>query len=362
MYKISKRIEDAETLPGNIYHSNELYEGAKEKIFAKSWQVIGNKDLSRLNGDLYPFYYMENYIDEPLLLARNQEGKLNCMSNVCTHRGNILIEHPCQGSEITCCYHGRRFDLNGCFKSMPEFQNVENFPTERDHLTHLPLKDFASNYFTSLDPAFDFEEVYDNMRERLSFMNLDELIFDESRSQDYLVKANWALYVENYLEGFHIPFVHPSLAKAIDFKNYSSEIYPYHNLQLGIVKSGEPVFDIPEGHPDYGLNVGAYYYWVFPNLMFNFYPWGLSLNIIKPLDQKMTKVSFQSFVANPQMLGKGAGGDLDTVEKEDEAIVEKVMKGVGSRFYDKGRYSVRLEKGVHHFHSLIADFLNKGES
>lgn len=357
MKAIDKDIKKAETLPGKIYHSDIMFETAKEKFFASSWQVIGPTTLCRLNGDIHPFSYMENYLEEPLILVRDHQNQIRCLSNVCTHRGNILVEHPCSGREITCCYHGRRFGLDGCFKSMPEFSEVENFPTERDHLTQLSLKSFAGNWFTSLSPAFNFETVFDDIKNRLSFLSLDQLILDDEKSQDYLVKANWALYVENYLEGFHIPFVHPSLAKSIDFKNYSSEIGEYHNLQLGIVKSGEPQFEIPEGHQDYGKNVGAYYYWVFPNLMFNFYPWGLSLNIIQPIDKKLTRVSFKSFILDPTMLGKGAGGDLDTVEKEDEAIVEKVMKGVGSRFYDKGRYAPRLEQGVHHFHQLIVKFL-----
>ena len=55
---------------------------------------------------------------------------------------------------------------------------------------------------------------------------------------------------------------------------------------------------------------------------------------------------------------KGAGRDLDKVEMEDEEIVQQVQKGIRSRFYDKGRYSVTREQGTHHFHRLIAEFMN----
>jgi choline monooxygenase len=55
---------------------------------------------------------------------------------------------------------------------------------------------------------------------------------------------------------------------------------------------------------------------------------------------------------------KGAGSDLGKVELEDEEIVQQVQKGVRSRFYKHGRYSVSREKGTHHFHRLLAQFLS----
>ena len=94
-------------------------------------------------------------------------------------------------------------------------------------------------------------------------------------------------------------------------------------------------------------------------MMFNFYPWGLSVNIVKPIETKKTKIEFISFVWDESKLNIGAGADLDKVELEDEEIVQRVQKGVGSRFYKHGRFSPRMEKGVHHFHSLISNFMFK---
>jgi len=109
-------------------------------------------------------------------------------------------------------------------------------------------------------------------------------------------------------------------------------------------------------HP--GKEIAAYYFWVFPNMMFNFYPWGLSLNIVKPLSPSLTKVEFRTYIWDETKLEHGAGSILDKVEREDEDIVEKVQKGVSSRFYKHGRYSPKMEKGIHHFHSLITEFIN----
>jgi len=127
---------------------------------------------------------------------------------------------------------------------------------------------------------------------------------------------------------------------------------------LGLAKENEPCFDLPSTSPDYGKRVAGYYFWVFPNMMFNFYPWGLSLNIVQPLGVSETKVSFLTYVFDKSKLNTGAGSGLDEVEHEDEEVVENVQKGVRSRFYSHGRYSPKREQGTHHFHSLIAEFIH----
>ncbi|MEM8930292.1 MAG: SRPBCC family protein, partial [Acidobacteriota bacterium] len=101
--------------------------------------------------------------------------------------------------------------------------------------------------------------------------------------------------------------------------------------------------------------IAAYYYWLFPNTMLNFYPWGLSVNVVRPLAVNRTKVSFLTYVWDPSKLGDGPGADLDRVEREDEAVVEGVQRGLRSRFYDRGRFSPTREQGVHHFHRLLAE-------
>jgi choline monooxygenase len=271
-----------------------------------------------------------------------------------------MVYEPCSAQKhLRCKYHGRAFHLDGKFISMPEFKDVENFIPENNHLHHLPLYQWGPLLFTQLQQGLGPELFFREMETRIGWLPIDKLVFDTSRSKDYDIKANWALYCENYLEGFHIPFVHPGLNAFLDFKDYSTEVFKYANLQLGISKGDEHCFDMPAGHPDEGKNIAAYYFWVFPNMMFNFYPWGLSLNVVQPIDEGHTKVSFLSFVFDESKLGAGAGSGLDTVEREDEEVVENVQQGIRSRFYHFGRYATQREQGTHHFHSLLADFINQ---
>ena len=359
IFQVHPNIAKAKTIDTSIYTNEEYFELAKEKIFAPSWQFIGSKELVKFSGDVQPLTLLPGYLNEPLMLTKDINENIHCLSNVCTHRGNLVAYKACsKARNLRCKYHGRLFELDGKLISMPEFKEVEDFPCEDDNLPVLPLYSWGNLLFTSLQPKEDAHIYFQEMMQRLSWLPINEFVLRPDLSKTFDVDANWALYCENYLEGFHIPFVHTGLNAAIDFTDYSTELfYPFSSLQIGISKTGENYFDLPSSSPDYGKKVAAYYFWVFPNMMFNFYPWGLSINIIQPLAVDKTKVSFRFYVWKEELRSTGAGGELDKVEMEDEEIVQQVQKGIRSRYYKHGRYSVTREKGTHHFHQLLAHFL-----
>lgn len=355
---IDPDIRKAETLPSEFYRSEDIYNSLKVKVFKKCWHLICDTDKIKIPGTVYPYTLLDGYLNEPLLLTRDLNDNIHNLSNVCTHRGNILVENADVVNNMKCRYHGRRFELDGCFRSMPECEDAINFPRPEDNLSNVPFEIWHKFIFASLFPRYTHNDVFKNITSRLEGAVINEMFYEPSRSRDYLVKCNWALYVENYLEGFHIPFVHSSLNEVIDYGSYTTELYDHCNLQLGVAKPGEECFRLHETSPDYGSEIAAYYWWIFPNMMLNYYPWGLSINIVKPLAADLTKVSFITYVSDPAKLDKGAGAGLDRVEREDEAIVEMVQKGMQSSFYKTGRYSPKREQGVHHFHRLLTDYLN----
>lgn len=356
---VHEDIRQAETLPSTLYTDPALYERAKERIFARSWQWAADTDSVKVPGQVTPFTLLEGCLDEPLLLTRDGDDRLHCLANVCTHRGNLLVPSPGHERALRCRYHGRRFGLDGTFQQMPEFEGVVGFPSPCDNLPKIAFGAWGKFLFASLDPSLTLEELLAPMQARVGWLPLDEFSFDAARSRDHLVHTNWALYVENYLDGLHIPFVHYELANQLDYGSYATELYRWSNLQLGVAAEGEDHFDLPPHAPDYGQRIAAYYFWLFPNTMFNFYPWGLSVNVVRPLGVDLTRVSFLRYRWNSAKLGLGVGADtaVDRVEREDEAIVESVQKGVRSRFYSRGRYSPTREIGTHHFHRLLAETL-----
>ena len=357
LFEIDPDIRVARTLPARVYSDPEIFQLQRERLFARMWHYAGHDNLVKVAGQVHPFTLLPGALDEPLLLTRDQQDRLHCISNVCTHRGTLVVEGPGHEQQLRCRYHGRRFALDGRFHSMPEFERTVNFPSPSDDLPAVSLGGWTPFLMVSLAPAMPFDELVSPMRARLDGLPFSQLAFDAAGARDYLVNANWALYIDNYLEGFHIPYVHSSLATTLDYGEYAVELQRFSVMQLGIAKPGEPAFALPRGHPDHERAVAAYYFWLFPTTMFNVYPWGVSVNVVTPLAVDRTRVSFLPFVWDASKRDAGAGAGLDRVEREDEVIVESVQLGVRSRLYERGRYSPAREGGVHHFHRLLAEFM-----
>jgi choline monooxygenase len=353
-FSVEADIRDACTPPAWVYSSSAAFEAQRETVFARSWQLVADTDKLKVPGQVFPTTFLEGMLEEPIVLTRDGADVLHGLSNVCTHRANLVCPSESVEQVLRCRYHGRRFGLDGRFLSMPEFGEARGFPTRQDDLPRLELGTWGKLVFAALRPAIAFEEYLAPVRERCSWMPFPDATFDPTRSRNYLVNANWALYCENYLEGFHIPYIHAALSDALDYSAYRTELFAACSLQVGVARDDEAVFDLPGASPDHGQRVAAYYFWLFPNLMLNFYPWGLSVNIVRPLSVDRTRVAFLSYVWDPSRLEQGAGAALDRVEREDEAIVESVQKGMRSRLYERGRYSPSREQGVHHFHRLLA--------
>ena len=355
---VDKDIKLAETLPAKFYKNKNIFEITKERIFLRCWHWIGDNSFKNEGNFKIPIEILPKFLNEPLVLTITDKNKIKCFSNVCTHRGNILVHEKCKSKKIICNYHGRRFNGEGKFEFMPEFKETLNFPRESDHLHDFPIFVWNKLIFVGLNPSYSIDKVFEKINRRISFLPLENLQLHEDLSKDYSINANWALYCDNYLEGFHVPFVHKDLNEVLDYNSYDTEIDEYFNLQIGYAKNEDECFTIPKKHKDYGKKIAAYYYWLFPNLMLNIYPWGISINLVCPEGISKTKILFRSYVFDKSKLNSGASGDLDKVEMEDEEVVQSVQKGINSSFYNTGRFSPTKEKGVHHFHSLISKFFN----
>lgn len=345
-FEIDADIKSARTLPSSFYTESRWYELSLERIFGRSWQFVRRADEV---ANLFPEVLFPGSLEEPVVLSRSGDD-ISCLSNVCTHRGKILVEAPCRADGIRCRYHGRRFGLDGRFASMPEFEGVVNFPGPEDDLVSLPCDYWNGFVFASPAPHAPLTELFEGVGNIVNGFDFAGLRFEGERT--YGVDAHWALYCENYLEGFHIPYVHPELNKVLDYASYSTTVFRFASLQKARSDGAEG-----EGKPPFADGIEALYLFLFPNTMLNFYPWGVSVNIVLPKSPDRTDVRYLTYVCDSGKKDSGAGADLDSVEMEDQAVVESVQRGIRSRYYDRGRYSPTRETGTHHFHRLISEFL-----
>ena len=344
---IAADIRVAKTLPSKFYYDESVFKTLLP-IF-NNWQYAVHKSELDSNS-IISIEHIEAITGEPTIIVKSSSAK--AMSNICTHRGMRLVSQPCTKSVLQCEYHGRTFDLDGAMKHMPEFEQAIGFPSESDNLHEFALNVWKGLYFISQND--EKNHPFEALKHRFDFLDVESFTHDPSRDRDHSIAANWMLYVDNYLEGFHIPFVHPELNQTLDYSGYSTEVFDGGVLQIGKASRGDVKFDLPENHPDYGQDIAAYYLWLFPNMMFNFYPWGLSVNIVIPVSPGETRVIYRGYVNDETLAKEGAGSILDTVEIQDQNIIEQVNKSMLSKVYDRGRYSPTREQGVHHFHRMIS--------
>ena len=344
---VASDIRVAKTLPSKFYYDEAIFESLLS-VF-NGWQYAAHDSELSANS-VIPLQHIEAITGEPTIIVNGE--KTHCLSNICTHRGMRLVSQPCTKSTLKCEYHGRTFDLEGKMKHMPEFEQAIGFPSDSDNLHEFAMDSWKGLNFIAQEDKQHMP--WPELNDRFEFLDIESHIHDISRDRDHSINANWMLYVDNYLEGFHIPFVHPELNQALDYSGYSTEVFDGGVLQIGKASQGDVKFDLPEGHPDYGQDIAAYYLWLFPNMMFNFYPWGLSVNIVVPVSPEETRVLYRGYVKDHNLAQEGAGSILDTVEIQDQNIIEQVQKSMRSKIYDRGRYSPTREQGVHHFHRAIS--------
>ena len=341
-------VSAAATLPGAAYCSEQTFSREQAVLFPRAWLALPPQSLQ--DEHVVPLELLPGVLNEPLCLTRDEEGHEHLVSNVCTHRGMLVATEAGPSKRLRCAYHGRRFSLCGRLEAAPGFEGACDFPSTRDHLPVVPLERWGPLRFAALDPRQKFDAWLAPLQPWLDGLPLGDLEASPSHSKTYDVAANWKLYLDNYLEGFHIPTVHKSLAAALDVGGYETHCVDHGSVQVGRVSEGEPTLSLGSNHPLAGEAVGALYLHLFPTTLLNIYPWGISVNHIRPAGVSRTLVTFESYVWDASKLEQGAGAELDRVEKEDEAVVEGVQRGLRSRLYDRGRYAPQHERGVHNFH------------
>ena len=344
----------AATLPSAYYLDPAYLELEKERIFGRTWQLVARTDDLQRPGDFVPV----TVLDEPIVLTRGLEGELRAFYNVCRHRAGQVALSKGNRKSLQCRYHGWTYGLDGCLRAAPEMEDTDGFDKADFGLMPVRVEAWGPFVFVNLsDDAPPLLEVMGAIPAEVAAAGYDVERMRLVERREYVVEANWKVYVDNYLEGYHLPIAHPQLFKELDYDAYRVEEFRYHSKQHAPIRSKAEDSLYRRGLPE-GNEPEALYYWVFPNLMLNLYPDNLQTNIILPLGPEKTLTRFEWYVLEPNSPGVAeefarSFAFSDQVQQEDIAICESVHKGLRSRTYDRGRYSVLRENGVHHFHELL---------
>jgi choline monooxygenase len=366
---VNEQIECAHTLASRFYTDPSILDVERAKIFRCTWQLVGTlshpcgevQGVQRTIADPETFFTTE-VAGEPVVIVRDKQGTLRAFSNVCRHRaGPIAHDSGCQ-HVLRCGYHGWTYTLDGRLIGTPDVEGIEFFDRSTMGMVPLRMEVWEQFIFVNFDGSAQPLSTYlGDIPQQAQGFEFRGLQFAERR--DYVINCNWKVYVDNYLEGYHIPIAHPGLMREIDYAQYRTDTFRYHSQQFAPIRAMKPKDDGEERFyaPGTGLQQ-ALYFWVFPNLMLNIYPDNISTNLIVPISTDKTLTIFEWFFhdvtsAKVQERMKRAIAFSDEVQQEDVGLCESVQKGLRSSTYDRGRYSVKRENGVHHFHMLLDEFI-----
>ena len=353
-YEYDGRIERAATPPASWYTDGRVLEEEQRRVFGRTWQLAGRAEQAAQPGQ----FFTTEVGGEPVIVVRDAGGHLRAFSNVCRHRAGPVASGAGSCERFRCGYHGWTYALDGTLLSAREFDGVERFRCEEHSLPEFRAEAWGALVFVNLDAqAAPLAETLEDIPTLTRGRDWASML--PAARKEWEVECNWKTYVDNYLEGYHIPGIHPALHRELDYARYRTETRRLHSMQHAPLRpSASRIAAAGEGEP------GALYFWVFPNLMLNVYADNYSTNLIIPLGPERTLTVFEWYFRDPdapetrERIGRTIELS-DEIQLEDMRICETVQAGLRSRTYTRGRYSVRRENGVHHFHGLLAEFMGR---
>jgi len=348
-YEFNSNLAQASSIPSDWYTDPEVLKQELKTVFLKSWQYVARAaDLAQPGSFVTAKIGLENVI-----IVRGKDGVLRGLSNVCRHRAGPVAVGCGQTAFFQCKYHGWTYELDGSLRGTPEFQGVEEFNKADHPLPQIRVETFGPLVFAAAEPVMSFAEFLGDIPKDLEYLDLNKMVY--LKTVDYPVRANWKVYVDNYLEGYHLVQVHPRLSRELDYANYYVTTHKWYSTQGAPPKATAELY---QGSP----RPGAHYYWNFPNFMMNIYQGLLQTNLVIPDGPDRCVVRFEWF-AREDLLSAiheklpDIMGFSDEIQAEDETICHAVFQNLHSQTYSQGRFSVKRENGVHHFHGLLASLL-----
>ncbi len=335
-------LEESFALAARFYSEPSILELERKKVFSRTWQLAARVGDLPSPGD----HVVGEIAGTPVIIVRTTSGELDAFHNVCRHRaGPLATSNGCDASSLRCKYHGWNYSLEGQLRAAPEMADARGFNVEEVRLAGVRVREWQGLVFVALsDECPDFDEVVGGIVERIAPMDIAAMRFD--RRIDYEVGCNWKVYIDNFLEGYHLPHVHPGLSKVLDYRAYDTQLFRWYSLQHSPLRNNDGIYG--DGN--------AWYYFIFPNIMLNIVPGRMQTNRVVPLGLDRCRIEFDYYYH-----GDGAARSVrdqdfsDEIQQEDIDICELVQQGLSSGGYRSGRLSPKRESGVWHFQNLLRD-------
>jgi len=365
------------SLPGKAYTDPKFYDIDRKHALGPSWQLLTHESLLLQDSDKGPATFVSDVVSGfPTIVVRSSKtGELNAYHNICRHKAGPLewsdTRGVCPLNGLKCKYHGWTYSLDGKLKGVPGFGTTEEAKFDKSEYSLWPMRValWQGLVFVQALPPASAEGVALSGPEANALFERDNTAFcsrltraAESaggraltdfhfyKGATHKLKCNWKVYVENYLEGYHIPTIHPGLNREVDMSTYRVSV------EDGMV---EHLTDTTADSAYDGLWV-----WQYPTLAINWYGPGLSLERIVPTGPDTMEIRYQYLFVNPaEELGDAEKHAIDTsaeVTEEDIGVCEAVQERLLSGGYlSPGYLSPRHENGVAYFQQRVREVHNQ---
>jgi phenylpropionate dioxygenase-like ring-hydroxylating dioxygenase large terminal subunit len=352
--RLAASLEQGHTLPAAWYTDSALFTLEQERIFRRTWQYVGLTEQVAQPGDFITCRAGE----VPIVVVRDEAGRLRGYVNVCRHRGSQLVLEGCGNRKtLQCHYHAWTYNLDGTLRAAPGEKGEAAFDRNDFPLVSVHIDTWGPFIFVNPDPAArPLAEVLGGLPDMVAATGLQLGTIKRRVRRDFEIAANWKVVVDNYLECYHCPVAHPSFSDLIDVNNYHVTEYDYFSTQTGPVtrsaregKGG--LYDVSGG-----VEAG-FYAFLWPTFMINIYPGpgNVSLNLILPIDTHHTLAVYEYCFVDA--VGDTEAADfvrfIDQVQEEDMVLCASVQRGLRSGYFDQGKLMLSRENGLRHFQRLV---------
>ena len=327
------------TAPASWYADPQLWPVERQKIFAASWQFVGHESEVAAPRA----WRADTLAGYPVVVVRGDDGTLRGFHNVCRHRAGPLVREAsgvCDG-HLTCQYHGWKYMLDGRLRMARDFGAASDFDPRDFGLFPVLLALWRGLIFAGIGADLpDLAGLMAPIDAKLGAVDWSGLGVALRRSHD--LGCNWKTYVENYLEGYHVPNIHPGLDAEVQADKYRVTVEGRVALHEVPPRAADAVYD-------------GVWAWLWPNIAINVYNRGLMIERMSPVGHDRTRLDYIYLTPGGEAVPDETLAMSDQVTAEDKWITERVQENLNAGVYHTGRLSPKHEVAITAFQTWVRD-------
>jgi choline monooxygenase len=329
-------------LAPSYYVDPAIFEAERQAIFRRHWHMLGPEAQVAASGQ----YLAVELAGWKLFVLRGRDGVLRGFHNVCRHRGARLLEEGSGRCEALCCpYHLWVYGDDGALRKAPAFGEDAEFRVADWPLMPIAVATWRGLLFVAIEPATALLDQLGDLPDEVAEYPVESFAVDATERFEFA--ANWKTYTDNFIEGYHVPGIHPSFSKVIEFDRFETV------ARRGVVRMTAPQRN--------GSIYGGKWLWAWPAWTLSIFPGGMNTSRINPLGAGRTELVYHFYFADrseaTEAARRGTVATNCAIVREDFGICEHTQRNYASGAYVPGPLSPRHERSVAYFQGRVVETL-----